>query len=730
MLNQKNFVTYSRMIFNFLEESQGVALCDAGGKPVWTSDEAGRSGMVQTIDSLNQNASGWINSDQIARQRKINQNRTICKRNLIEEFDGLIGVLVVLVNYKDGAQPVERASFIRQTLEIICETVLIEYRLIKEINDLAEELGGRYEEINLIYKTAEEVKNVSEGPRTLQQLVKNCTDYLTVDITVLLLSGKKITSFYENAGNTIPEIEKVIGNLHQLLNWTISENKIVVINDEKDPLKNKVARNVPYKLMSFPILDRNGNVKGVLVTMNHRYRSDFTTGTRNILRVIARKASEVIQSNTDDLTGLMNRPSIEYHIENALTSSRLQGLEHCFLILNIDKMKLINDTTSLAFGDDLIKQVGKIVQGLVRDCDNVARLGGDEFGILLERCSLSQGQRVADKMCSRVSNLSIIWNHNPIEVTASIGLVSILPDSESVLNIIAFAEMACDLAKEEGGNGIRIYQSGEETLSKRQKEMKWVGPIRLALKEDRFHVYCQAIAPLQSKDDPWHYECLLRLHDEKDRPISPDNFLPAAERYQMMPMIDQWVIQRVLELLSKYCDRADFGSKSWSINLSGQSFTDKNFLNFVLRQLKKSRVPAKNICFEITETAAVRNLISAQRFILAIKELGCKFSLDDFGTGLSSFAYLKNLHVDYLKIDGSFIRDILKDKTLDAMVVGINQIGHAMNLKTIAEYTENKPIMDRLRKIGVDFCQGYAVHKPQPLEQMLAEMVDAQAGKK
>jgi len=729
-LDSESFEKYSKMIFSFLEDVNGFAVCDSKGEPVWTSDGSGGDGMVQTVAFLNTNVSDWIKSDEITNQHRIEENRIVYRRNLIEEVDGLIGSLVILTHFGEDTTPDKRFSMVNTTLEMIGESILNEYRLTNEINALAEELGDRYEEINLIYETAQQIKNVSEGPRNLRQLVKNCADYLNVDITVLLLAGKKITSFFEDAQNTIPDTEKIVGSLHRLLHWTIIENKIVVINDENDPLKSKVAKDLPYKLMSFPVLDSNEEVRGVLVTMNHNYRPDFTTGARNILKVIARKASEIIQANTDDLTGLMNRPSIEYHLENALTSSRLQGMEHCFLNLNIDKMKLINDMTSLAFGDDLIKQIAKSAQSMVRDYDNIARLGGDELGILLEKCTDEQGQRVAEKICSHISSLSIIWDNNPIEVSASIGVVPILPNSESVANIMAFSELACDLAKEEGGNGVRVYKPGDETLSKRQDEMRWFGPLQVALREDRFRVYSQAIEPLQSDEEPWHYECLIRLCDQKGRIIPPGQFLPAAERYQMMPLIDQWVIKRALALLSEFNAKGVLGSKSWSINLSGQSFTDKSFTDFVLEQLQASEVPAENICFEITETAAVRNLMSAQRFILSIKQLGCKFSLDDFGTGLSSFAYLKNLHVDYLKIDGSFVKEILEDKSTEALVMGINQIGHALNLKTIAEYVENDAIKERLQKIGVDFAQGYGVGKPRPLDEALAEIVDTESAEK
>ncbi len=729
-LDLEGFERYSKMIFSFLEDVDGFAVCGAKGEPVWTSDESGRDGMTSAVALMNQNETGWINSTEIVDQRKIDQNRIMYKRSLVEETDGQIGALVVLSYLTEDMDQDKRFSSVNTTLEVIAESILNEYRLTNEINLLAEELGDRYEEINLIYETTQQVKDVSEGPRNLGRLVKNCTDYLNVDITVLLLTGKKITSFYEGAESSIPDTEKIVGSLHKLLQWTIDENQIVVINDENDPLRAKVAKDLSYKMMSFPVLDGNEEVRGVLVTMNHTYRPDFTTGARNILKVIARKASEIIQANTDDLTGLMNRPSIEYHIGNALSTSRLQGIEHCFLSLNIDKMKLINDTTSLTFGDDLIKEIGRNVQAQVRDFDHVARLGGDELGILLEKCTAEKGQRVAEKICSQISSLSIIWNDNPIEVSASIGVVPILPDSESVHNIMVFAELACELAKEEGGNAVRLYESGNVMLAKRQKEMRWVGPIQVALKEDRFKVYSQAIKPLQSDEDPWHYECLLRLQDQKGRIISPDEFMPAAERYQQMQAVDLWVIKNVLALLEAYSDRGALGQRSWSINLSGQSFTDMDFLNSVLEQVKKSRVPAENICFEITETVAVTNLVSAQRFILALKKLGCKFSLDDFGTGLSSFAYLKNMQVDYLKIDGSFVKEILKDKSTEALVKGINQIGHALNLKTIAEYVEHDAIEERLQKIGVDFAQGYGVGKPRPLDEALAEIVDMESAQK
>ena len=449
-----------------------------------------------------------------------------------------------------------------------------------------------------------------------------------------------------------------------------------------------------------PIRDGAGAVSGGVLVFHD------VTESRELNRRLSYHASH------DLLTGLVNRREFESRVERALKSAKARESSYALCYLDIDQFKIINDTCGHSAGDVLLGQVGALLKSKVRWRDTLARLGGDEFGILLEACSLDEALRTAEVLREAVRNFRFTWEDRVFRLGASVGVVPIAADNEDVASIISAADSACAAAKEGGRNRVHSFAENDIELMRRRREMQWAARINAALEEGRFELYRMTIQPLQRVEPGHHYELLLRMRDESGRMVSPDNFIAAAERYALTPAIDRWVIENALRWLVSEADEREKLAMC-SINLSGQSLGDDKFLPFVIEQFQKSGIDASKICFEITETAAVASFSQANRFIQSLKELGCRFALDDFGTGLSSFGYLKHFPVDFLKIDGSFVREILHDPIDREMVRSINEIGHLTGKKTIAEFAENAEIIQMLTSLGVDYAQGYGIAQPQ-----------------
>ena len=421
------------------------------------------------------------------------------------------------------------------------------------------------------------------------------------------------------------------------------------------------------------------------------------------------------QATHDALTGLANRREFEFRLEQTLHQLSRQPARHALMFLDLDQFKLVNDTCGHAAGDELLRHICALLQSGLREGDTLARLGGDEFGILLENCTAEASEKIAENLRQTVQNLHFVWKGRPFVTTVSVGLVHITQSPATLESLLRAADMACYMAKEKGRNRVQLYHPDDSELSLRFGEMAWVQRLHMALEENRFCLYAQEIANLGHVGGAGgHVEILLRLHDEAGRMILPDSFIPAAERYGLMTSLDRWVVENVFKIIAQCMTRQDPRPMAMcAINLSGNTIGDDDFLVFLRQQFVTYAVPPEMICFEITETSAISNLASAIKFINELKDLGCHFSLDDFCAGMSSFAYLKHLPVDFLKIDGSFVRDMLDDPINRAMVEVINHIGHVMGKRTIAEFVETPQIEQALLEIGVDYAQGYIIQRPQ-----------------
>lgn len=421
------------------------------------------------------------------------------------------------------------------------------------------------------------------------------------------------------------------------------------------------------------------------------------------------------QATHDALTGLANRREFEFRLEQVLHGIGRQQSGHALMFLDLDQFKLVNDTCGHAAGDELLRHICALLQSDLREGDTLARLGGDEFGILLESCPPLVAEKIAESLRRTVQNLHFVWKGRPFVTTVSIGLVHISHIPTTLETSLRAADMACYMAKEKGRNRVQVYHADDSELSLRFGEMAWIQRLHMALEENRFCLYAQEIAALgHTEAGAGHIEILLRLHDEAGRIILPDSFIPAAERYGLMTSLDRWVVENVFKLIARcMIERPGRPMAMCAINLSGITIGDDDFLSFLREKFNAYGIPPSMICFEITETSAISNLGSAIRFINELKALGCFFSLDDFCAGMSSFAYLKHLPVDFLKIDGSFVKDMLDDPINRAMVEVINHIGHVMGKRTIAEFVETPHIEQALLEIGVDYAQGYLIERPQ-----------------
>lgn len=456
-----------------------------------------------------------------------------------------------------------------------------------------------------------------------------------------------------------------------------------------------------------PIRDKDGHITGTVMVFH-----DVTEA-----RVMAQKLS--YQATHDSLTGLINRNDFERYLKDIIENID-EKTEHALCYLDLDQFKVINDTCGHMAGDQLLQNIAELLSQRIRKSeDTLARLGGDEFVLLLEHCSLEQANKIAKSMCDAVQEYRFVWNDNPFTVGISIGVVPLNINTHDYQEILSKADTACYMAKEKGRNRVHTYLVDDEELMQRQSEMKVVSNITDAYENDLFQLFYQPIVPIDKPENvTQHYELLLRMKDKQGNWLPPGFFLPAAERYNLVHKVDRWVIKTAFNWLARHPEHLE-QLDCCAINLSGMSLNDEMLFDFISMQFDETYVPPEKICFEITETAAITNLARAIGFINQLRELGCHSALDDFGSGMSSFAYLKNFPIDYLKIDGMFVRDIITDPIDNAMVKSINDIGHVLGLKTIAEFVENQDIYNRIQELGIDEAQGYHIAKPQPIDRLL-----------
>jgi diguanylate cyclase (GGDEF)-like protein/PAS domain S-box-containing protein len=468
------------------------------------------------------------------------------------------------------------------------------------------------------------------------------------------------------------------------------------------------AGEASIELSGSPIKDSQDRIIGSVMVFH-----DVTK-----LRALTRQLSH--QATHDALTGLINRVEFDARVEQAIHSAGRSEKQHTLCYIDLDQFKVVNDTCGHPAGDELLKQITRLLRGCLRESDVLARLGGDEFGVLLLGCPVNKAEDIAETLRVRVESFRFRHDGQEFRVGTSIGVVPIADSGTTLTEIMKAADSACYVAKERGRNRVHVSKPDDKEIAQHHGQMQWMQRIQHAVEQDEFVLYAQPIVPVEGQlEQRKHAELLLRMVEnrgtDKEKIIPPSAFLPAAERYHLMPLIDRWVLDKALRMLASN-DAYMVRLVTCAINLSGQSLNDLKLYDYILKLLKETQVDPRRICFEITESAVIANMEIAQQFVNGLRKIGCRFALDDFGSGLSTFDYLKQLNVDYVKLDGSLVRDVATSRVSQAMVHAVNYVAHVMGMKSIAEFVESDAIMKTLRNLSVDYAQGYAIGKPQALD--------------
>jgi len=574
---------------------------------------------------------------------------------------------------------------------------------VRDISELKKAREALYQEKELALVT---LQSIGDGVITTDESGQiqyiNPTAEKLLGARAAQVAGKHYNSVMQLVNETTGE------KLDDLVRLCLNLDTGVALSDE-GLLLQADGSSYNLKITSAPMRDHNGHVVGAVLVLH------------DITEVMGMARQLSYQASHDMLTGLRNRRVFEQRVEDALRTAYNKGDVHALFYMDLDQFKVVNDTCGHNAGDELLQQVASVMQDKIRDSDVLARLGGDEFGVLLEHCKLERALEIAETLRLAVRDFRFIWEGKAFDIGVSIGVMALTPESGNLAHVLAAADAACYIAKDSGRNRLHVYQPDDEAIMQHHGEMQWVHRISSAFDTDSFELYAQPVAHIAEEHVISHYEILIRMRDEQGKVIPPGAFIPAAERYNQMPNVDRWVIRKTLEMLREAQGDLAFPPVECAINLSGQSLTDDTFLEYVVDLFDVTGIPCENISFEVTETAAVANLSRATRFISVLRGMGCSFALDDFGAGLSSFGYLKTLPIDYLKIDGGFVRDMVIDQVDRAMVESINEIGHIMGLKTIGEYAEDEDVVQALKRAGVDFAQGNGIGAPVPFSKVLKE---------
>ncbi len=576
-------------------------------------------------------------------------------------------------------------------------------RVVGVIHDITERKIA--EEALFHEKERAQVTLASIADGVIRTDAKGLVDYLNP-------VAQKLTgwSLAESYGRPASELYRIIDGptskpLVSPVDRCLHEKRNVVYPGDRY-LVHRNGSQVAIRDSAAPISSRNGELSGAILVFQD------LTQLRDVEREMLHLASH------DPITGLINRREFEGWLTEAIHTARADKRTHALCYLDLDRFKLVNDTCGHSAGDQMIQQVATVITQTLRERGALARLGGDEFGILFADCSAAQACELVEKVAVALRAFRFSWRDRVYTTTFSGGLVPITDQSPDAASVLSAADAACYVAKEAGGDRTHVYQLGDTALAERYGEMQWISRIHKAFDEGRFLLYRQRIEPLISTlEEPSLTELFVRIRGEDGEMIEPGKFIPAAEKFGLISAIDRWVLRTALDRLAAANGSAV--DQRFAINVSGQSLSDQGFLDFVVRQFEITNVPPQRVHFEITETSAIADLPNAMRFISVLKNMGCRFVLDDFGKGLSSFSYLKNLPVDYLKIDGEFVRNLTSDPIQAALVGSIHEIGRVMGLRTIAESVEDKETLDALREIGVDYVQGFYFSKPRLLESLV-----------
>ncbi len=691
----------------------------------WTSGDSDDFEVNSFVGELSERLIAGLGDREEALRKTLDSARTALVLPVFDEDREVNGLLVSVFSKNAGKSASFDPGIIKSILEPAVELIGENLRAAHELarsNSRAKEVER---ELKLVYEVDEKIHGVSRRHSSLAQLVAQSGRYLGINYSVLLIPAKRI------------RISATHASWKKVNRTALDRYLIDVLLPKLEGHRKSRIFEVPaipgslhkveqgYQALLSPLMDRYGNVEGVFAQLGRVDKQGFTNSDRRFMSHIVRKVEYVIEQSFDAMTGLMNRSGFEAQLQeswNALSSSTDT---HQLIYFDLDNLQLVNDNFSRKAGDEVITRFARLLEEDLPHSAVLSRLAGDEFCILLTHADSEAALKHANDIREKRAALRYLQGDKSLQVTISIGIAEFSHANGDEGSALTTARMACESAKDHGRDRIEVFDEGNLSIIRRYDDMQLVSEIQQALDGNSFELRAQPIVSLSGRSSRRRFEILLRMADADGNRVPTDALFSAAERYHMMPQIDRWVVSTTIAALVKNRNAIVESGAIFSVNLSGQSLGDDEIFGFIEEELRHGDLPPSTLCFEITESAAVSNLRKAQSVIDSLKKHGCTIALDDFGAGLSSFAYLKNFNVDTLKIDGSFIRDISENRISESMVAAITQVAVVMGLKTVAEYVESDLTRQLVTKLGVDFAQGHLVGKPVPLTEVLAGFTDA-----
>ena len=721
---RKNIGKAKGLLHSLVPRAQCFCFYDAERQCVWSSDGADDYEIDNFIVDLADEIIAETGDDDHIR-RTLTSGRTLLLLTVKADDGSRLGLLVAVFSRNAGKassfNPQMLANILRPAVELISESLLIG----KQLEQAQQVSAGAERELALVYEVDEKIHGTSRSHAALAQLVGQSGRYLGIAYSVLLIPGKRIRvsathSSWKNVNRKVLDRYLIDHMLPKL------ENKRWPVVFEIPGIEGE--NNTPesgFQTLLSPILDRHGNLEGVMAQLGRVDAGEFNKSERRFMAHMVRKIEYVIEQSFDAMTGLMNRAGFEAQLQESAKALASADDAHQLIYLDLDNLQLVNDTFGRDAGDQVIVRFAGMLEEDLSRRAVVSRLTGDDFCILLTHADQQAALELAQKLRDKSQTLRYLEGDRSLQITTSIGIAEFASRRADIGRALTTARMACEAAKDHGRDRIEIFDDQNLSMIRRHDDMQLVARIQQALDEDLFELHAQPIVSLRDEKAQPCFEILLRMKDDDDEKVPSSALFSAAERYKLMPQIDRWVTSTALGRLSEYRDVVATSGALFSINLSGQSLSDDDILEFIDEEMRDNGVPASSLCFEVTESAAVSNLAKAQSLISELRARGCRIALDDFGAGLSSFAYLKSFTVDALKIDGGFIRDITENRISESMVAAITQVAKVMELQTVAEYVETEAARKLIVKLGVDFAQGHIVGRPVSLDATLASLAKA-----
>lgn len=708
---------YGQLIKMLMPRTSCIAIYDRMSTPLWLSDGCDGPDLPHVIEEALNAANNDENGDPDERDGFARSwSGDTVYVFILRDGSTLLGALgVSCQDGSGGARPFTLLQgLLRPALQVLSRELASQYN----IGDLREDVTARDADLELLLDASVPEDTSNDD---LEQLMRSCVTHLQCTAGALLIPDKKIAIFHADSALRGVDREMLDKTQRNLFAWVQVQRRTLMLN--KAPPSSPLG-SLPYKILACPIRHGGQHVVGLLVLLKPLTGTDFDMRQVRVIEMMTRHIAYVLQNAYDSSTGLLTRPALEQRALAVLCADNGSS-EHCIAYADVDRLHVINENHGMHVGDQVIVRIAEAIRTRLPANVSAARISGDRFALFFADEGIEPARTFLAGLCEAIGAVSFSHESAPIALSVSFGLAAIVSAKFPLSHAMAAAEAACKAAKDRGRGRVELYQEADCSIVRRYEDVAIIGNLREAIANDRFRMEAQPIVTLGQPGPARRFELLLRMIDAAGESVAPDKFLFAAERYQLATDIDRWVVQYVLEILSSAAPQLEHMGAHFAINISGQSLGDERFPLYLEQKLREYALPATLLSFEITETAAVANIVRAETLIRRLQDLGHAIALDDFGRGLSSLTYLKSLPVSDLKIDGELIRDLVGNARSRAMVTAIVQLAQAMKLKTTAECVESEGILATVGQLGVDYGQGFAIGRPRPLEVVLQELLRA-----